>query len=92
MKYQSARKLTTLDIDSMTLEQVQRHKVRLIDAWRESRAQYGFIQAVNDGFYITIVDSAAKGFVPRDMWLTDRINYCLKQAESREAYLLSLPE
>ena len=48
MKYQTARELTMLDIDSMTLKQIQRHKVRLLDAWRESRAEYGFLQAVNE--------------------------------------------
>lgn len=92
MNYQTAMRLTTLDINSMTLEQVQRHKVRLLDAWRESRAQYGFEQAVVNGFYRVVVDSAAQGYTPRDMWLTDRINYCLEAAEAREAYLLSLPE
>lgn len=92
MRYQTARNLTMLDISSMTLEQVQRHKVRLLDAWRESRAQYGFAQAVKDGFYRMVVDSAAQGFIPRDMWLTDRLNHCLDQASAREAYLLSLPE
>ena len=92
MRYQTARNLTTLDISNMTLEQVQRHKVRLLDAWRESRAQYGFAQAVKDGFYRMVVDSAAQGFVPRDMWLTDRLNHCLDQASAREVYLLSLPE
>lgn len=92
MKYQTAKKLTMLDVNALTLEQVQRHRVRLLDAWRESRAQYGFKQAVSNGFYRVIIDSAAEGFVPRDMWLTDRINYCLEQAAAREAYLLSLPE
>ena len=92
MKYQTVRQLTTLDVSNMTLEQVQRHKVRLLDAWRESRAQYGFSQAVKDGFYKIVVDSAAEGFVPRDMWLTHRINHCLDQAAARETYLLSLPE
>lgn len=90
MKYQTAKKLTALDIDEMTLEQVQRHKVRLLDACRESRAQYGFEQAVNDGFYRVVVDSVAQGFVPRDMWLTDRLNYCLDAAESHEKYLLGM--
>lgn len=92
MRYQTARELTMLDIDSMTLKQIQRHKVRLLDAWRESRAEYGFLQAVNDGFYRIVVDSAAEGFVPRDMWLTDRLNFCLIVAEAREAYLLTLTE
>lgn len=92
MRYQTAKQLTTLDISNMTLEQVQRHRVRLLDAWRESRAQYGFTQAVKDGFYKIVVDSATEGFVPRDMWLTHRINHCLDQAAARETYLLSLPE
>ena len=92
MKYQTARRLTTLDISVMDLIQVQKHKVRLLDAWRESRAQYGFAQAVRDGFYRVVIDSGAQGFVPRDMWLTDRINYCLDAAAQREAYLLSSPE
>lgn len=67
MKYQTARQLTTLNVETMGLEQVQKHKVRLLDAWRESRAQYGFAQAVRDGFYRIVVDSCAQGFVPRDM-------------------------
>lgn len=92
MKYQTAKRLTTLDISEMSLTQVQRHKVRLLDAWRESRAQYGFFQAVRDGFYRVVVDSGAQGFVPRDMWLTDRLNYCLDAAIDRELYLLNQPE
>lgn len=92
MKYQTAKRLTTLDISTMNLMQVQRHKVRLIDAWRESCAQYGFAQAVRDGFYRVVVDSGAQGFVPRDMWLTNRLNYCLDVATNREKELLSQPE
>ena len=92
MKYQTARRLTTLDISAMSLTQVQRHKVRLLDAWRESRAQYGFAQAVRDGFYRVVIDSGAHGFVPQDMWLTDRINHCLDAAAQREACLLSSSE
>lgn len=50
------------------------------------------LQAVRDGFYRVVIDSGAQGFVPRDMWLTDRLNYCLNAAFDREAYLLSCPE
>jgi len=92
MKYQTAKRLTMLDISAMSLTQVQRHKVRLLDAWRESCAQYGFAQAVRDGIYRVVVDSGAQGFAPRDMWLTDRLNYCLDAAIDREAYLLNQPE
>ncbi len=90
--YQTARRLTTMDISAMSLTQAQRHKVRLLDTWRESRAQYGFAQAVRDGFYRVVVNSGAQGFVPRDMWLTNRLNYCLNAAIEREAYLLGQSE
>ena len=89
MKYQTAKRLTTLDISAMSLTQLQRHKVRLLDAWRESRAEYGFAHAVQDGFYRVVIDFGAQGFVPRDMWLTDRLNYCLDAATDRETYLLN---
>lgn len=92
MKYQTAKRLTMLDISAMSLTQVQKHKVRLLDAWRESRAEYGFAQAVRDGFYRIVVDSGAQGFVPRDMWLTDRLNYCLNAAIDWELCLLNQPE
>ncbi len=92
MKYQTARRLTTLNVEEMSLMQVQKHRIRLLDAWRESRAQYGFAQAVQNGFYRIVVDSGAQGFMPRDLWLTDRLNYCLEAAAAREAYLLSQPE
>lgn len=92
MKYQTAKRLITLDISTMTLEQVQRHRVRLLDAWRENQAQYGFSQAVRDGFYRVVIDSGAQGFVPRDLWLTDRLSDCLNAAFDREAYLLDCPE
>ena len=51
MKITQARKLLTEDIGRMTLEQLQRHRVKLTDAWRESRAEYGMGQAAMDGFY-----------------------------------------
>lgn len=92
MKYQTARRLIGLDVNAMSLTQVQRYKVRLIDAWRESRAQYGFSQAVENGFYKVVIDVGAEGFVPRDMWLTHQLLFCLEFATAREAYLLSLPE
>lgn len=64
MKIAKARELSRLNIGEMNLEQVQKHKVRLLDAWRESKAFYGFEQAVRDGFYKVVVDSAASGYFP----------------------------
>ncbi|MBQ6960900.1 MAG: hypothetical protein IJP78_07995 [Clostridia bacterium] len=74
MNIKSARDLLCMPIDGMTLEQLQRHKVRLIDAWRESKAAYGFIRAVSDGFYKIVESDSASGFVPSDPWLTHNLS------------------
>lgn len=78
-------------IEDMSLEELQKHKVRLIDAWRESRAQYGFTQAVNDGFYKVIINEYSTGYTPADMWLTKNLEARMDEAFAREAELLSSP-
>lgn len=92
MKIAKARVLSRLNIDEMSLEQVQKHKVRLLDAWRESKAFYGFEQAVRDGFYKVVVDSAASGYFPADMWLTKTLRERIDQADAREKYLFEQGE
>ncbi len=91
MNIQTARSLLARPIDSMSLEQLQRHKVRLIDAWRESRADLGFAQAVKDGFYEVLVSDSASGYVPADLWLTNNLSARLDEVMAREAELLQLP-
>lgn len=90
MKISAARELCRLNIDQMTLEQLQRHRVKLLDAWRESKAFYGFEQAVKDGYYKIVVDSGASGFFPRDVWLTHTLRERLGQTEAREKELWKL--
>lgn len=90
MKIAQARKLLTEDIGRMTLEQLQRHRVRLLDAWRESKADYGWMQAVRDGFYKPITDTVT-GYVPRDPWLTHNLSHRLDEAIERELEILSSP-
>ena len=69
MKIAQARKLLTEDIGRMTLEQLQRHRVKLTDAWRESRAEYGMGQAAMDGFYRQTGEDVTE-YTPTDLWLT----------------------
>lgn len=83
MTYSTAMALCRKNIDIMSLEQLQHHKVRLTDAWRESKAEYGFAQAVKDGFYQIMVDSGASGFTPLDVWLTNTIENRLDQTENK---------
>lgn len=88
MNIQTARNLLTRPIEGMSLEQIQRHKVRLIDAWRESRGDFGFDQAVRDGFFKVLVSESASGYVPADFWLTQNLGTRLDEVVAKEAEML----
>lgn len=88
MKIAQARKLVTENIDTMSLEQLQRYKVKVLDAWRESRADYGLLQAIKDGFYIQTGENASE-YTPVDIWLTQNLSQKLDNIEARERLLLS---
>lgn len=88
MKLNTAQTLAVMDISTMPLEALQRHKVKLLDAWRESRAEYGMEQAVRDGFYVPMADVGASGFIPKDKWLTQNLSRQIDNALRRERELL----
>ena len=88
MKIAQARKLLTEDIGRMTLEQLQKHRVKLIDAWRESRAEYGMGQATTDGFYRQTGEDITE-YTPTDLWLTQNLSHRLDETIERELELLS---
>lgn len=89
MNIKTARAILREDIQAMPLEKLQRHKVRLIDAWRASKAQFGMEQAIRDGFFRRLESESASGFVPRDMWLTHNLEYKMDEADKREQKLLN---
>lgn len=88
MKYQKAKELLKENISQMTLEELQRHKIKLLDAWRESRAEYGYQQAVEDGYYKVISSESADGFSPKDLWLTTNLQNRYDEANEKENKLL----
>ncbi len=88
MNIKTARELLREPIQSMTLDQLQRHRVRLLDAWRESKAEYGFSQAVRDGFFKVLESESASGYVPADMWLTHNLEWQIEKVEEAEDALL----
>lgn len=88
MKIKKARELLRVDITKLSLEQLQQHKVKLIDAWRESKATYGMAQAVADGFYKVVASESASGYSPVDIWLTHSLGQRIDEALSREMFLL----
>lgn len=90
MKIAQARKLLTEDIGRMTLEQLQRHRVKLTDAWRESRAVYGMGRAAKDGFYRQTGEDVTE-YTPTDLWLTQNLSHRLDETIERELELLSSP-
>lgn len=81
MTRQKAENILCEDISSMNIEQLRKHRVRLIDAWRESKAFYGMKQACETGFYRLILDDYASGFAPVNIFLTSSLSYRLDEVE-----------
>lgn len=89
MKYAKAKGLLRVNIEKLSLEQLQAHRVKLLDAWRESKAFYGMAQAVADGFYKVLVSESASGYSPTDIWLTHSLNQRINEVEALERRMLS---
>ena len=88
MKFRTAKELVGIDINALSLEQLQRHKIKVLDAWRESNAEYGMAQAIMDGYFIPMVDSSACGYSPRDMFLSTNLQYAYDRCIIREKELM----
>lgn len=73
MTIATAKRYLQKDVDSMTLEQLQKHRVELIDAWRHATAAYGVPLAVKEGFYKIIEDAGASGYYPSEPWLAHNL-------------------
>jgi hypothetical protein len=84
-----ARRLLCKTIEDMPLKKLQYHKIRLLDAWRESTGElYGFEQAVRDGFMVSIASESAKGYCPKNLWLTHNLKCAYEEACRQEKKLL----
>lgn len=76
MKRQTAENLLRENMDEMSLDQLQRYMVKVIDAWRQSQADEGMEQAIRDGYYCIVYDSYIKPFAaPVNIWLTQNLSY-----------------
>ncbi len=92
MKRKQAEELLRKPIESMSLEQLQAHKVKLVDAWRESRAEHGMEQALRDGYYAIVLDGFVDPFpAPKNIWLTRNLADRMDEVYAREAELLASP-
>lgn len=92
MKLVTARQLLSIDISQIRLEELQKLYVRIIDAWRESTAQYGYNQAIINGFYKNCASESASGFIPSDMWLSHNLKTRLDDIEKRLTEIYKLKE
>lgn len=90
MTYNQAKNLLTKNIENMTLEQLQKHKIALLDAWRHSEGFFGEVTAVKNGFYLVLASESAKGYTPRDIWLTTKLKARYYETEKREMDVFSL--
>lgn len=92
MKVETAKKLSQVDIQALSLKELQRHIAKLVDAWRESKADYGFQQAVMDGYYVRFITESAFGYKPRYPWLTENLGRAIDEAVKRENELFNEKE
>lgn len=92
MTRRKAEELLRKPIDGMSLEQIQAHKVKLVDAWRESRGEHGMEQALKDGYCAIVTDAFVPPFpAPVNIWLTKNLEYRMDEVYAREAELLAAP-
>lgn len=90
MTRSQAEKIVLTDITSLSIEELQKHKVKTIDAWRSTKADYGLPQALKDGFLIEIQGERSISYAPKNKWLLQNLGAHLEQIYDREAYLLSI--
>lgn len=90
MTYQTAKRLLHhKPLEEMTLIQLQRFKVRVVDAARQSEAEYGYAEAVDNGFFTIVAsDGTPAAFVPADLWLTHNLWYLYNQCVKLEKIML----
>ncbi len=84
MTYSTAKKLLSVNIDSLSLEELQKYKVKIIDALREASAEYGYSQACKNGFFIPIVSESVSGYTPKDKFLFENLNLVFQKVYALE--------
>ena len=65
MTYSTAKKLLSVDIDLLSLEELQKYKVKIIDALREANAEYGYSQAYKKRFFYSDCVRISKRIYPK---------------------------
>lgn len=84
MTYNTAKRLLSVNIELLSLEELQKYKVKIIDALREANAEYGYSQACKNGFFIPIASESASGYTPKDKFLFENLNLVYQKVYALE--------
>lgn len=67
MRISKAKSLLQIDYTKLSQSELQKYKVRLLDAWRYAKGDYG----TNNDFFVPVPELRA--VVPADKWLLRNI-------------------
>lgn len=67
MTLKAAKEIICNDYTKLNENQLQKYKVKLIDAWRYAKGDYGY----NNDFFVYVGE--VKAYVPKDYWLLHNI-------------------
>ena len=67
MTLKKAKSLLQIDIKTLSAEELQKHKVQLLDAWRMAKGEYGY----DNDFFVWCGE--LKAYTPKDYWLLKNI-------------------
>jgi hypothetical protein len=75
MKFEQAKKLLLVDVESLDIEELQKYNGKLVSLYYILNGTQGQKTLWDGGFIIPMIDVGAKGFVPKDKFMfTNLIN------------------
>ena len=77
MNLKKARRLLQTDITTLSLEQLQKYNVDLIDAWRYAKGDYGY----HNDFFVSVQE--VKAYIPADKWLQVNLETRMGEVDAR---------
>lgn len=77
MNLKKARRLLRMDIAVLSLEQLQKYNVDLIDAWRYAKGDYGN----RNDFFVYVPEIRA--YIPTDKWLQVNLETRMGEVDAR---------
>lgn len=84
MTLKQAQSLIAEVIDDMSLEELQKYRVQLLDAIRYSNGEFGDEESYRNGFYVPYQNAGGSlGFVPKDKFLTTNLRNRLNDVEKK---------